>query len=169
MPKKGKPTRGAVVPVVGTVADNLKRLMLWQKSLVADKNPQADERLCTLVGLEAYIRAMVESGRWPDAITVGKSSLQRMREAENGVGIDIIESVARAYELHARQLLVPKLDPSNPPYYAATAVEKDLSKDLQALRARLASVEKAVSGDVDRDRHPARPKGRQKARRTSKA
>jgi hypothetical protein len=56
-----------------------------------------------------------------DASTVG-----RMINKKHASQIDRVQAVARVFELDAWQLLIPNLDPSNPPVAQLTAVERDL-------------------------------------------
>lgn len=53
--------------------------------------------------------------RLAEAAGVSLSTVQRIVGGTNGASIDHIESVADALDLSAYQLLVPNLDPANPP------------------------------------------------------
>lgn len=58
---------------------------------------------------------------------------------ENGPspGVDALAAIAAAYDLMLWQLLVPDLDPENPPHLALSATERELYKHLAALREAL--------------------------------
>jgi hypothetical protein len=46
---------------------------------------------------------------------IGLGSVSRIKEQETSVGVDIVAKVADVFHLEAWQLLVPGLDPKNPP------------------------------------------------------
>lgn len=59
-------------------------------------------------GKENLTRLARESG-------VGPGTATRIKEQSTSVGLDVLQSVARCFELQAWHLLTPNLDPSNPP------------------------------------------------------
>lgn len=63
---------------------------------------------------------------------VSNGTLDRMRRAAAAVRVDDIELVAQAFNLRAWQLLVPNLDPANPPsVYRPTEKEEALYRRIQ--------------------------------------
>ena len=59
-------------------------------------------------GKENLTRLARESG-------VGPGTATRIKEQSTSVGLDVLQSVARCFDLQAWHLLTPNLDPSNPP------------------------------------------------------
>ena len=57
---------------------------------------------------------------------VSVASISRIKEAQTSVGLDILEKLAPVFGLQAWHLLVPGLDPSNPPVAHITEAERIL-------------------------------------------
>lgn len=57
---------------------------------------------------------------------VSVASISRIKEAETSVGLDILERLAQVFGLQPWHLLVPGLDPSNPPVTHITEAEREL-------------------------------------------
>lgn len=62
---------------------------------------------------------------WSDRVGVGEATIERMLKGTASVQIDSIEAVANGFGLQAWQILVPGLDPTNPPVYL-TPAERDM-------------------------------------------
>lgn len=60
---------------------------------------------------------------------VGNGTVTRIKSCRVSVGIDKLQEIAEAYGLEAWHLLVPDLDPLNPPL-SLTPSERDLYKRL---------------------------------------
>ena len=61
------------------------------------------------------------------AAGVSLSTAQRIMASETGASLDNIEAIASVFDLSAYQLLVPSLDPTNPPIVkGATKLEERL-------------------------------------------
>lgn len=65
---------------------------------------------------------------------VGNGTIQRIKTAEVACAIDTLHAIARAFELEAWQLMVPGIDPRNPP------VLRQLSPEEAELYHRLQSI-----------------------------
>lgn len=57
---------------------------------------------------------------------IGPGTATRIKDQRTSVGVDTLDKVAKAFDLHAWQLLMPNLDPSNPPVATLTEAEKRL-------------------------------------------
>lgn len=63
---------------------------------------------------------------------LSRTTIQRVVNAdESAAAIDTVCAIAAAYKLHAWQLLVPGLDPSNPPVILITDTERQLHERLR--------------------------------------
>lgn len=67
-------------------------------------------------------------------------SIQRMLNGEQSPTLDSVCEVARAAGLHAWQLLLPDLDPVNPPVFMMAAAERDVYARIRAQFAGLPPV-----------------------------
>jgi transcriptional regulator with XRE-family HTH domain len=56
---------------------------------------------------------------------VDQKTIWRIRHKEQSPTVDKVECIARAFGLHAWQMLIPLLDPHNPPVYAMSDTERD--------------------------------------------
>lgn len=63
---------------------------------------------------------------------IGPGTATRMKEQRTSVGIDVLEKVARVFDLQAWHLLTPNLDPSNPPVVYLSKAEADLYARVKA-------------------------------------
>jgi transcriptional regulator with XRE-family HTH domain len=71
---------------------------------------------------------------------VAMSTVARIRKAEVGCSIDVLDAIARVYGLSAWQLMMPNLDPTNPPVFCVTATERDLYRRMRHAAAALAEI-----------------------------
>lgn len=71
---------------------------------------------------------------------VSMSTVARIRKQEAGTSIDALESIANCYGLQAWQLLMPNLDPTNPPVFCMTATERELYRNLKSAAATIAAI-----------------------------
>jgi hypothetical protein len=65
------------------------------------------------------------------AAKIDPSTVGRMINKKHASQIDRVQAVARVFDLDAWQLMIPNLDPSNPPVVQLTAVERDLYERLR--------------------------------------
>lgn len=70
--------------------------------------------------------------RWAAEHRMDKKPVQRMLAGTHAATIDTIESIAKAAGLQPWQLLLPNLDPINPPVFVMTRAERDLYAKLRA-------------------------------------
>lgn len=66
---------------------------------------------------------------------IDQKSVWRIMRYEQSPAIDTLEKLAKPFGLHAWQLLIPDLDPRNPPVFVMTDTERALYEKL----ARMAS------------------------------
>lgn len=62
---------------------------------------------------------------------IDQTTIGRMLNKKNAAQIDKIQAVAKVFDLDAWQMMVPNLDPSNPPVAQITAIERDLYERLR--------------------------------------
>lgn len=83
------------------------------------------------------------------ATGLGRGTIQRVvRGGPNAPAIDTLSIIASAYKLQAWQLLVPGLDPSNPPVILVTDAERQLQE-------RLRLVSREFAKHLDREKREA--------------
>jgi len=70
---------------------------------------------------------------------VGIASIQRMRDENTSIGIDIVAKVAAAFDLMPWQILFPGLDPKNPPVLCITEEERGLYNRLRVAAEAVAT------------------------------
>lgn len=97
-----------------TVASNLRALMLHAGMEKKGEPNQSD-----------LARASGANQR-----TVG-----RILAREQSPTVEMLETIARAFGLHAWQLLIPGLDPANPPVVVMSEAERQFYRRLEELRA----------------------------------
>lgn len=80
--------------------------ILWEnvKSLMVEK-----------YGEENLYRTMKDSKLTGYPISLG--SLQRIKEQKTAIGLDVIDKLARFFNMESWQLLIEGLDPTNPPVF----------------------------------------------------
>lgn len=105
---------GMKIPTSQILADNLRKLMKASKDLTS----QAD------VGAKAGVNQR----------TVG-----RILNQEHFPTLDILEAIAGVFKLEPWQLLVPNLDPSNPPAAPLTRSEADAMTAIRTAAQRIQS------------------------------
>lgn len=108
------------------------------------------------------------------------STVGRVRKGQIATAIDTLDAIAKVYGLRAWQLLIPGLDPSNPPVVPYTDAERALYWRIKSVAADFARageldeqeerVEPERPGAPDRARHPkALPRADAAGRLRSKA
>lgn len=50
-------------------------------------------------------------------VGIGPASGTRIKECETSIGVDVLDKIAEAFDLETWHLLVPHLDPRNPPVF----------------------------------------------------
>lgn len=94
------------------------------------------------------------------AAGVGEGTVQRARTGDNNITVGALEALAKHYRLEAWQLLVPGLDPDNPPRLASAA---DIEAEVQhRIHAQLEPLIREIGGL--RAPEEARPDGRSAAK-----
>ena len=62
---------------------------------------------------------------------IGPGSASRLKAAKTSVGLDTLEKISKRFELQPWHLLLPNLDPSNPPVAMMTETEVQLYRRLK--------------------------------------
>lgn len=132
LPLVGYPRPMPDEDVRAVVAVNLQRLIDYAKD---NRRPGADAKSLA-----------AKAGVTPS--TVG-----RWLKGDNAAQIDTLETVAKVYKLRAWQLLIPNLDPANPPAVAYTDAERRLYWRIKAAFQDLAQ------GEVDAETEEATSSG----------
>lgn len=57
---------------------------------------------------------------------IGLATAQRIKDAKTSTRIDVVQRVARVFQLEAWQVLIPDLDPTNVPVRWLSSSERDL-------------------------------------------
>jgi hypothetical protein len=78
-------------------------------------------------------------GRLAKLAKIGPATCTRIKQQETSVGVEIVDKIAEVFGLNTWQLLVPSLDPANPPMLVLNSTERlvyrkimDAVRDLQA-------------------------------------
>jgi transcriptional regulator with XRE-family HTH domain len=115
--------------VEGTVfAANLERLMAYAAK-------HHDKRLASPEALE-------------EASGVSRSNIYRYLAQETSPTLEKLEGIARAFDLMAWQLLVPHLDPANPPVVFVTPEERALYDSIRTVGLQARNLEGAIATDT---------------------
>ncbi len=77
-------------------------------------------------GSENLYRTMKDSKVAGHPISLG--SLQRIKEQETAIGLDVLDKIAAFFELQPWQLLIEELDPTNPPVFLNTKQKEFFDK-----------------------------------------
>lgn len=78
-------------------------------------------------GEENIYRLNKESG-------ISKGTLARIKDQKTAVGLDLLEKLADFFHMQPWQMLIPELDPKNPPVFAITEAEKRFYAGLAAIK-----------------------------------
>lgn len=105
---------------------NNSKVVLWenvQKIMLAEYNKDNLWAFCKKVG-------------------IGPGTGQRIKEQETSVGMDVIEKIATAFDLQPWHLLVPNLDPRNPPVLLISEVEQKFYANMKETAKAFADIHK---------------------------
>jgi hypothetical protein len=75
-------------------------------------------------------------------VGIGPATGTRIKEQRTSVGMDVIEKIADKFDLQPWHLLVPNLDPANPPLVLVSDVEQKFYASMRASAAAFADVHK---------------------------
>jgi hypothetical protein len=107
--------------------------------------------------------------------TVSKSHIYRMENGQGPVGSDVLHMIAKAYGLQAWHMLVPGLEPANPPAVlvddSQRAMYKAIQQSMRIIQNKEASdvEESPAGGTVKRSDSQGAPRSRGDAPRSPKA
>lgn len=68
--------------------------------------------------------------------SIGNGTAQRINERSADPSLSTLEAIASAFDLHAWQLLIPDLDPYNPPVFVMSSAERKLYESLSLTVAK---------------------------------
>lgn len=72
------------------------------------------------------------------AATLGHGTVHRTRKGTHAIKIDNLQAIAKVFGLKAWQMLIPNIEPGNPPMLKALSpTEAKLYEDLQKLAAEI--------------------------------
>jgi plasmid maintenance system antidote protein VapI len=73
---------------------------------------------------------------------VGPATVQRIKDQRTSVGLEVLDKIANNFNLSVWQLLVPGLDPTNPPtLQPVSAVEKKLYEKIMTATREIMAAE----------------------------
>jgi hypothetical protein len=71
-------------------------------------------------------------GRLATSAGIGPATCTRLKKQETSVGVEIVDRIAEVFGLDTWQLLVPNLDPKNPPLLVLTAAERSFYRQVMS-------------------------------------
>jgi hypothetical protein len=69
-------------------------------------------------------------GRLAKTAGIGASTCTRLKQQQTSVGVEAVDKIAEVFGLDTWQLLVPNLDPKNPPLLVLTAAERSFYRQV---------------------------------------
>jgi hypothetical protein len=69
-------------------------------------------------------------------------TVQRLKEQETNIGLEVLDHIAEVFGLQSWHLLIPDLDPSNPPLVLISDVEKRFYASIKQTATEFAGVHK---------------------------
>jgi hypothetical protein len=69
---------------------------------------------------------------------IGNGTAQRINEQSADASLSTLDAISRAFGLHAWQMLIPSLDPTNPPVFVMTSAERKLYDSLRSAVNKIA-------------------------------
>lgn len=92
------------------------------------------------------------------AAGIGAATVARLKTQETHTGVDVLEKIAHVFEVQVWQLLVPGMDPKNPPVLKVGGrTELEFYKALESIRKQVDELE----SKLDVDEKPFRDPGKQ--------
>lgn len=68
---------------------------------------------------------------------VGNGTIQRIKEANTSVGLEVLDKIAHVFNLEPWHLLVPSFDPNNPPVVYLSHAERDFYERMREAAKKL--------------------------------
>lgn len=109
-------------------------------SRYAEKMRREEQQNARAILAENVKKLIARAGSQPALVRllkVPQKTISRAKNDENAANLDTINDIAHGYGLHPWQLLVPNLDPDNPPMLAPASKEEAPAKPVD-LRAPIA-------------------------------
>lgn len=100
--------------------------------------------LTALMASSSSLNTLVAVEKATEAIgmKVGKSTVDRLRNGTTPVNLDYIDALAQAFGLDAWQLLVPGIDPRNPPTLRSISpAEEQMYSRMRELASQISRLE----------------------------
>ena len=134
------------------------------------------ERLMERARLKGEARLASQNGLARRA-KVGQRTIGRILSREQVPSVDVLDAIARAYDLQGWQLMVEEFDPGNPPLLReASETERELWRALEEIQQKMRALERERSHHgqeskgakdparriADTDRAQSRDSGRKK-------
>ena len=94
------------------------------------------------------------------ASTVSRPTIDEMLSGGRSVGVDKLEAVAHAYDIQAWTLLIPHLDPANPPIKLISKTEQQLYKRLGRVAREYEQMQREQSDKASTPRPPGADRDR---------
>ena len=69
-------------------------------------------------------------GRLARTAKIGPATCTRIKQQQTSVGVEIVDKIAEVFGLDTWQLLVPNLDPANPPLLVLSAAERSFYRQV---------------------------------------
>lgn len=90
--------------------------------------------------LSSLVKVAAEAKRKGHAVS--KNTVDRAKSASHAINLDNLDSIARAFDMEAWQLLVPNLNPMNPPVMRSIGeAEDELYKNLRTVAHKIVEMD----------------------------
>lgn len=88
---------------------------------------------------------------------LGLATINRLKQQETSTGVDVLEKIAHVFEVQVWQLLVPGMDPKNPPVLkVGGTTELEFYKALESIRAQVQELESKLDVDAKPFKDPGK-------------
>jgi len=116
--------------VNGSCVTHLSREVCCNRDMQPNTRKTLAENMRRIIGERSQ-------SSWADERGIDKKIIQRAISARHATTIDTLDALASATGLRPWQLLVPGLDPANPPVHCMTQTERDLYAKIRQEFAQL--------------------------------
>lgn len=103
-------------PVAAVIAENLAAAMRYHGFVTPNTGEPSQSGLSKKAG-------------------VNQRTVGRILNRDQSPTVEMLEKLAVALDMHAWQLLIPNLDPANPPVFVMSKTERDFYRKVDELRA----------------------------------
>lgn len=96
--------------------------------------------MCARPSLSSLAKVAAEAKR--KGHTVSKNAVDSARQGTHAVNMDTLDGIARAFDMEAWQLLVPNMNPDNPPVLRSIGeTEDEMYRRLRSAAAQIMAIE----------------------------